>query len=186
MGRLPKPVKLLRAHVGRAEIERRERAESELITGEKLREWPQVKENPAAHRHFSRLRQVLSKIGKADALYEAVLNRYALISAEVESFEDAMTSARRDMTAVSALHESGELKTLEYLDRAEAIDRKIISLDRRILAKRRMLLDMERENAMTVISALRSIPKKQEKKAESSMAAFLRNRRTGGDGSDKR
>lgn len=39
----------------------------------------------------------------------------------------------------------------------------IIGLDKQIQSKRKMILDIEKENIMTIASALRSIPKKDEK-----------------------
>jgi hypothetical protein len=38
------------------------------------------------------------------------------------------------------------------------------------------MFDIERDNLMTLCSALRSIPKKPEEKTESPMAAFLKKR----------
>jgi hypothetical protein len=49
----------------------------------------------------------------------------------------------------------------------------IIDLDKQVQAKRRMLFDIERENAMTIAAALRSIPKKGGT-AESPLASALR------------
>jgi predicted transcriptional regulator len=40
----------------------------------------------------------------------------------------------------------------------------IIALDKQIQTKRKMLLDIEKENIMTIAAALRSIPKKPEDK----------------------
>ena len=37
--------------------------------------------------------------------------------------------------------------------------KQLLDVDRQIQAKRKMLFDIEKENAMTVASALRSIPK---------------------------
>jgi hypothetical protein len=39
----------------------------------------------------------------------------------------------------------------------------MIECDRQVQAKRKMLLDIEKENIMTIAAALRSIPKKTDK-----------------------
>ena len=44
------------------------------------------------------------------------------------------------------------------------MQRNLVSMDKQIQTKRKMLLDMEKENVMTIASALRSIPKKPESK----------------------
>ena len=44
------------------------------------------------------------------------------------------------------------------------MQKNLISLDKQIQAKRKMLMDIEKENIMTIASSLRSIPKKAEKK----------------------
>ena len=52
---------------------------------------------------------------------------------------------------------------LEYAKAIAKIMSSILSIDKQIQSKRKMLLDIEKENVMTIASALRSIPKKQEK-----------------------
>lgn len=48
----------------------------------------------------------------------------------------------------------------------------LIALDKQIQAKRKMLLDIEKENIMTIASSLRSVPKKTEKKRNPLMEAL--------------
>ena len=40
--------------------------------------------------------------------------------------------------------------------------RRLVDLDRQVQGKRKMLLEVEKENVMTIASALRNIPKKAE------------------------
>jgi len=54
------------------------------------------------------------------------------------------------------------------------MQKNLISLDRQVQAKRKMLLDMEKENIMTIASSLRSIPKKQENKKNAMLEALGR------------
>ena len=52
------------------------------------------------------------------------------------------------------------------------MQRNLMSMDKQIQTKRKMLLDMEKENVMTIASSLRSIPKKVEKKKNALMEAL--------------
>ena len=52
----------------------------------------------------------------------------------------------------------------DYIKMQMELSKQIISYDRQIQAKRKMLFDIEKENIMTIASSLRSIPKKTEKK----------------------
>ncbi|MFR4564246.1 MAG: hypothetical protein ACLT5O_06865, partial [Anaerotignum sp.] len=42
------------------------------------------------------------------------------------------------------------------------MQKNIIDLDKQVQAKRKMLMDIEKENIMTIASALRNVPKKEE------------------------
>jgi hypothetical protein len=52
---------------------------------------------------------------------------------------------------------------IEYTKSIDRLSRNIISIDKQIQTKRRMLFDIEKENIMTIASALRSIPKEVKK-----------------------
>ena len=53
------------------------------------------------------------------------------------------------------------------------MQKNIIDLDRQVQAKRRMLLEIEMENVMTIAASLRSIPKKVDK-AEDPLLKILK------------
>ena len=53
---------------------------------------------------------------------------------------------------------------LEYAKSIAKMMASMLSIDKQIQTKRKMLLDIEKENVMTIASALRSIPKKVEDK----------------------
>ena len=48
----------------------------------------------------------------------------------------------------------------------------INNIDKIIQSKRKMLLDIEKENIMTIAAALRSIPKNEEKKSSALLEAL--------------
>ena len=52
------------------------------------------------------------------------------------------------------------------------MQKNLSSLDKQVQTKRKMLLDIEKENIMTIASALRSVPKKVEKKDNPLLAAL--------------
>ena len=58
-GRPTKPLALIQGHRTKAELEVRAEGEKKLLTGIKLKEWPDVKADPAAHKEFLRIKRVL-------------------------------------------------------------------------------------------------------------------------------
>ena len=63
---------------------------------------------------------------------------------------------------------------LEYAKEIAKMMNSMLSVDREISNKRKMLLDIEKENVMTIASALRSIPKKSDKDTEDPLLKVLR------------
>lgn len=68
--------------------------------------------------------------------------------------------------------EEEEMTIKEYYNLELGMQKNLISLDKQVQAKRKMLLDIEKENIMTIASALRSVPKKTEKKDNPLLAAL--------------
>lgn len=68
-----------RSHRTKAELRQRAAAENALITGKKMRERPEVKDNEKAHKEWQRIRGLLEAAGKNEALYEATINRYCML-----------------------------------------------------------------------------------------------------------
>ena len=65
-----------------------------------------------------------------------------------------------------------EMTVKEYYNLELGMQKNLVSLDKQVQAKRKMLLDIEKENIMTIASALRSVPKKTEKKDNPLLAAL--------------
>ncbi len=142
MARPSKPVQVLEAegksHRTKAELEFRREQEAGLLTGKPMESEPAVKADKEAHTEFCRVRLLMEKIGRNDALYQNVINRYAKLQAEVLELEEL----RRHM-----------------LD-ACPIDMKDLSaVESMLLQKRKSLFDIEKENCMTVAASLRAVPK---------------------------
>lgn len=185
-GRPSKPVSVIesegKSHRTKAELEVRKQAEQELLTGESMQEYPEVKENEIAHKEFIRLKRLLAKIGKSDALHEGVINRYALLRAECADFERKRESFYERLRELEQSYHSlkgtpSEISVSEYFSLQEKMQKNIISVDKQVQSKRAMMLQIEKENLLTIASALRSIPKTPSSdKQDDPMAELLKNR----------
>lgn len=163
-----------RNHITKAEIELRRKEEQALLTGQAIKEWPATRMSPSAHKHFMRVRSLLGKIGKNDALNEPVINRYCIMLIEAEDMEEDMRSLSTQLTVVEAMHERREMGDREYLRKKADLLNQKVTLDRTLSSKRKMLLDIEKENIMTIASGLRSVTKRpKEEEQEDRMSDML-------------
>lgn len=156
MARPAKPVALIRqtnktSRRTKRELAVRERGEKSLLTGEPLKMNAEVKANPEARKEFRRIRKLLGAIDKDDNLYSAQINRYSMLSVEVS------TLAARKAKLEAAADECENPKD------SIALYKLVNDCDRELMAKRKMMMDIEKENVMTIAAALRNIPKKQDK-----------------------
>ena len=178
----PKPFAVLmgegKSHRTKAELEQRRQGEAALCTGEAMKEWPGTKANPVAHRQFQRLKKLLKSIGKDDALHEAVINRYCMILAEVTDLEADRVKITERQALIDRWVAIGEMDEPQHLAESNQLMAHKLAVEKLLSPKRKMLLDMEKENVMTIASALRSIPKKPEAPEQpSKMAALLASRK---------
>lgn len=166
----PKPVNILKlekkSHRTKKELVERERAELSLLTGTTLKETKEVRANELAHREFTRVRKLLRTIEKDDDLYGAIINRYCLLHAECIEFKEKREKVYEQMQGLEQSKDSFEanddLKT--YYSMLITMQKNLLALDSQVQSKRKMLLDIEKENIMTIAASLRSIPKKSDKK----------------------
>ena len=152
-GRPAKPISIVKGHRTMAEINIRQKEEAAMATGILMQEWPETKSNKIAHKEFLKITAALNAIEKNDVLLETVMNNYCLLVGECDELRTL-----KDAT--------GDIKTMMEIDRA-------------LMQKRKMLLDIAKENLMTAQSALRAIPKKPEPKKASPMADFLARQKGG-------
>ena len=183
-----KPFKVLttekKSHRTKAELKMREEGEKSLSTDTKIKERIEVKANKVAHKEFKRIEKLLKNIDKNDAIYEAVINRYCLLQAECfdleerrEEFYKLIFDLKTEMTSVTDKMDYDEdiaTYKLEYAKAIAKITDSMMAIDKQITSKRKMLLDIEKENVMTIASALRSIPKKEDKASENPLLKVLR------------
>lgn len=169
-----------RSHRTKAEMKQRAEAEKALATGKKLAERREVKEKPVAHREFQRVNRLLSVIGKNDALYEPIINRYCLLQAECVELAEMKEEFRASREELQEEYREGKigektqggLKPSAYYKLLSTMQGNIIALDKQIQAKQRMMFDIEKECAMTISAAARSIPKKPDAKENPLIAAL--------------
>lgn len=185
MARPSKPVRVINAekksHRTKAEIAVREAGEAALLTGEKIRERQQTKENGIAHREFLRVKKLLESIGKNDAIYEPVINRYCLLQAECTGLEEKMTDMEECAKALrqivekwaaeGGLDENAVCRMMRYINKIYST---VNTCDAHLQQKRSMLLAIEKECAMTIAAALRTVPKKEAHQAEDPLLKLLK------------
>lgn len=162
----PKPVSVLRmegkSHRTKAELERREKAEKAQLTGKRMKEAADVKADATAHAVWKRVSALLAVIGKDDALYEQGINRYCRLASEVEANQRELVRLEKMAQALDDWDATGEIDKDEYLRRmAQLLDQKAVNQSL-LMRKRKMMMDIEKENVMTVASSLRAIPKTPE------------------------
>lgn len=169
MARPSKPFKVIQAegksHRTKAELEQRRKEEEALLTGIPLREREEVKNNEIAHKEFMRINKILKKIEKNDALFESVINRYCMLAAECLEFEEKRERFYERFRKFEMLEDSildnEEMTRSEFYKLLNSFENQVASMDKQIMAKRKMLLDIEKENVMTIQAGLRTIPKKE-------------------------
>ncbi len=165
-----KPVNVIRmegkSHRTKRELRERERAEEQLLTGKILRETDEVKANSVAHKEFQRIKKLLKSIEKDDDLYGAVINRYCILQAECQDFAEKREKMYQSLLGLEeefAYYKENDMIHVYYKTVAE-MQKSLLNLDKQVQTKRKMLMDIEKENVMTIAASLRSIPKKTEKK----------------------
>lgn len=172
MGRPPKSHLQLvtegKSHRTKQELEQRKKQEKALLTQVKIKEFKETKNNGRAHKEFKRIVDLFKSIDKNDDLFAGVINRYAMLRAECLDFEDKRETFYKNLADLeeewnrqSELeNDKREISTFEYFKLKERMQGQIISLDKQVQGKRKMMLDIEKENLMTIASALRSVQKK--------------------------
>lgn len=157
-GRKPKLLSEVKGHITKAQRAARKRSEDDLMTGSALQEWPEVRANEIAHKRFQKIRNLYAALKKDDALLEPILNRYCLLLAEGRDLELIRERIGQDITDLQA--NKGEMEFLEYIDKKQAFTGLLLKCDDKIQTKRKMLLDIEKENLGTITAMLRAAQKK--------------------------
>lgn len=156
------------AHKTKSELARRKKAEQGALTGKPLKETEQTKGNGLAHAEFKRMRGLLKEIKKDDDIYRNVVNRYCMLCAECIEFVEKRESIYQQLNEFCS--QKGELLANEELSFREAyrieseMQAHMIAVDKQIQTKRKMMLDIEKENGWTVKASIQTIPPRTESK----------------------
>ena len=156
-----------RSHRTKSELGYRKAAEKAALSGVEFKERAEVKANKIAHKEFLRISKIFGIVGKNDALYEPIINRYCQIQAECQEFEEKREQFYKniiDLEEKSSDIVDKEMTWTEYYRLMDSFEKQVIAIDKQIQTKRKMLMDIEKENGMTVASSVRTIPKKATKK----------------------
>ena len=107
MARAPKSFEVLksegRSHYSKRQLKIRQEAEKSLSSGSALKEWPDVKNNPVAHKEFMRINKLLTKVDRNDAMFEAVINRYCLLQSECSELEQQRDNLFKDVEELEGI-----------------------------------------------------------------------------------
>lgn len=167
-----------KSHRTKAELELRKKGEEELTTGIEMKARTEVKKNKIAYKEFKRINKLLKNINKNDSLYESVLNRYSMLYSECKEFEEKREVFYKNIIKLEEnftelTDEAGEMTLKEYFNTQTNLENLLISIDKQIQSKRKMMLDIEKENVMTIASSLRSIPKKENQNKKDPLLKIL-------------
>ena len=161
-----KPIALVKGHRTKAERAIREKEESRLLTGISFEPDSEVKKDPIAYKEFMRLKKLFKKINKDEGLQENVMNRYCKLHSECFKYEKMIENKSQQITELRNHFESGEIEYIKYIDKETYITNQLLGLDKKLMDKRKMMLDIEKENIMTIASVMRAIPKKPDEEKE--------------------
>lgn len=178
-GRPSKPIELIKmqnktSKRTKAQIELREKKEKESKSGTSWKESDLVKGDPIAHKEFTRLNDLFKKINHNDDINSNVINTHCLLVSECEKLQVMMYAQMKAFDNFNERVKVKELTFAEEISLKNDLSKSIIDTDKILMTKRKMLLDIAKENLLTIQSVLRSIPKKPiEEAKEDPMAKFL-------------
>ena len=108
-----------------------------------------------------------------------VINAHCMLVSECKSLELLRKKYTENLYDFENRVRSEEMTFTDEMRLLAKLEKSILDVDKALMTKRKMLLDIAKENLLTIQSALRSVPKQPEKKKENPMNKFL-NRKKGG------
>jgi phage terminase small subunit len=153
-GRPRKPVELIllegKTHITKKKIAERREEEKSLKSDSPYQPNKKVKNNPVALEMFYKLQKLYKKIDYVDGLDENIINRYCLLTAEVDSMEILLQRMESDIDKCKT---SGEMVTMY---------KSISGIEGSLNRSRDMLLKMEDRLFLNPTSRVKNVPKKEE------------------------
>jgi len=176
-GRPSKPIELVKGHRTKAEKQVRKKAESQLLTGNTLKESQEVKKSELAHKEFIRIKKLLKAIGKDDDLTGHIINTHCILVAECKSMQDTKNMFEENLRQFEERAIEEDVSFTDKMKIKSNMQKNILECDRALMNKRKMLLDIAKENVLTIGGALRSVPKKPvDETKDDPIASFLSKR----------
>ncbi len=167
-GRPAKSVEVLKlegkSHRTKQELAIRKAAEEASMTGKKITETKDIKEDPVAHQEFVRVRKLLKLIGKDDEIYGAAVRRYCLNKSKLASVDAEVIHLKDELVELKDSRSGFKDNIAEYYRLTTKMEDTITKKEQLAKSYRLEMIDFEKENCMTIKSALRAIPKKPETK----------------------
>ena len=154
-----------KSHRTKKELATRDRAEKALLTGKMMIETAEVRNDRTAHLEFLRLKPLLKAIDKFDEIYGAPTRRYCLNKSKLAGIEADIEKTKSEIEEIRENKADFSKNMPEYyrlITKMEDIIAKKEGIAKSIRAE---MNDFEKQNCMTIRSALAAIPKKPETKA---------------------
>lgn len=154
-----------KSHRTKKELAAREKAESALLTGKMMIETAEVKNDRTAHLEFLRLKPLLKAIDKFDEIYGAATRRYCLNKSKLNEIEEDIEKTKNEIEEIRGNKSDFSKNMPEYYRLVTKMEDIVAKKEGLAKAIRAEMNDFEKQNCMTIRSALAAIPKKSETKA---------------------
>lgn len=164
-GRRAKPTELIvlegKSHRTKAELEARRKKEEALKSKQQYRANRKVRESEIANKTFKRLKKLYENISYIDGLDENIINRYCLLTAEVDTLEKLFAKMDSDLDECDTAADRIKLyKTMASIE---------VGLNK----KRDMLMKLEDRLFLNPTSRIKNVPQpKKETPPESKWDKF--------------
>jgi phage terminase small subunit len=168
MPRAAKSTDALTGHRTKDELSQRRDAEKAAMTGKKMKIAAETKSDPVAHEEWKRIVRLMTTLNKNDDIFSAVMNRYCQLFGEIQACIVQKSEVQRLLKKTEEIFDaamdtySGDdaaQQIIQFTKQINSLLKQLSALDARIMSKRRMRMDIEKENGMTVAASLRTLPK---------------------------
>ena len=158
MGRPRKPIGLIllegKTHLTAEQIEKRLKEENSLNSKVAYQPNKKVKSNPVALEMFLKLQKLYKEIDFVDGLDENIINRYCLLTSEVDAMEILLQRMESD---IDKCENSGQMVTMY---------KSISGMEGNLDRSRNTLLKMEDRMFLNPTARIKNVPKKQEEQKQ--------------------
>lgn len=141
-----------KSHRTKEELAAKEMAEN-VKSNRPIEACKQILSNKNLVVKYDNLITILESIGRNDALYETIINRYIILQGEIEEFEEQKKSVIRQLKTLT----KSDMDQEQKINLGSKLNNQLINIDKQIMTKRKMLLDIEKECGFTIVSASRVV-----------------------------